>query len=199
MRRVLVAAIALGAWQAYGEWRLRSLDRPPGVLAPAEPQQTPPGPAAHSFSYRDYTLQPMAHYRISARLLHREPYHFGRDADLAPLDFALGWGPMSDSAILSRLKLEQSSRFFSLYFDGAPPLPVGTLLLHSANTHLIPADDGVWSSLRWMRPGQVVELEGELVNISAPDGWYWNTSLTRTDTGAGACEVLWVEHAWVSG
>lgn len=198
MRRplLLAAVVALGCWQAYSEWRLRPLHPPAGVLAAAEPEQT--APALAPFRQDGFELQPMAHYRIRARLLSRESYHWGREAQLSPLDFALGWGPMSDSAILAQLKLAQSSRFYSIYIEQTPPLPVTALLLHSANTHLIPADDAVRRALRWMRPGQVVELEGELVNISAPDGWHWNTSLTRTDTGAGACEVLWVEHARVA-
>ena len=35
-------------------------------------------------------------------------------------------------------------------------------------------------------------FSGSLVRIKAKDGWYWNTSLTRNDTGAHACEVIWV-------
>ncbi|WP_166627906.1 hypothetical protein [Thiopseudomonas denitrificans] len=48
-----------------------------------------------------------------------------------------------------------------------------------------------------MRPGQVIALEGYLVDAAAPDGWRWNTSLTRKDTGTGACELFWVENAYV--
>ena len=30
--------------------------------------------------------------------------------------------------------------------------------------------------------------------MRAPDGWRWRSSLTREDTGAGACELVWVER-----
>jgi hypothetical protein len=32
----------------------------------------------------------------------------------------------------------------------------------------------------------------------APDGWRWRSSLTREDTGAGACELVWVERIAVN-
>lgn len=34
---------------------------------------------------------------------------------------------------------------------------------------------------------------GPLVDVRAPSGWSINTSLSRDDTGAGACEVVYVE------
>ena len=32
-------------------------------------------------------------------------------------------------------------------------------------------------------PGEITTMQGYLVNVSKPDGFHWNTSLTRTDTG----------------
>ncbi len=63
---------------------------------------------------------------------------------------------------------------------------------HTANTHLIPADGRVASALAHVRRGDVVRLEGDLVDVEGPDGFVWKTSLTRTDTGPGACETLYV-------
>jgi hypothetical protein len=37
------------------------------------------------------------------------------------------------------------------------------------------------------------------VDVSAPDGWQWRSSRTRTDSGAGACEVIWVEDVELGG
>jgi hypothetical protein len=44
-----------------------------------------------------------------------------------------------------------------------------------------------------LRPGQVVRLQGYLVRVEAPGGWQWNSSMTRDDTGNGACEVMLVQ------
>jgi len=45
-----------------------------------------------------------------------------------------------------------------------------------------------------VRVGQVVALRGYLVRVQSPDGWRWNSSMTRSDSGNGACEVVWVRH-----
>ena len=45
-----------------------------------------------------------------------------------------------------------------------------------------------------LRPGQVVTLSGELVDVVRDDGVWIKTSLVRNDTGAGACEVLLVDE-----
>jgi hypothetical protein len=59
--------------------------------------------------------------------------------------------------------------------------------------HLIPANNTILNQIRKVRPGQVVELEGFLVSVEAEEGWKWNSSLSRTDTGSGSCEVVWVD------
>jgi hypothetical protein len=38
----------------------------------------------------------------------------------------------------------------------------------------------------------VVALSGYLVRVTAADGWHWNSSMTRSDSGHGACELVWV-------
>ena len=45
-----------------------------------------------------------------------------------------------------------------------------------------------------VRTGHVVALEGYLVKVDSQDGWWWRSSLTRNDTGNGACEVVWVNE-----
>jgi hypothetical protein len=62
-----------------------------------------------------------------------------------------------------------------------------------AQMHVIPADKDVESRLKKLRPGQIVTAKGYLVDVRGPAGFAWNTSLSRTDTGDGACEIFWVE------
>ena len=42
-----------------------------------------------------------------------------------------------------------------------------------------------------------MKLEGKLVNLENPDVGSRKTSLTREDTGAGACEIIYVEYATI--
>ena len=191
----LIALLTLCGYQAVQWWQLRPVMQIAGVLAAEDPQQAET--SASAFPHKGFTLQPRASYRITARLLSREPYRLGREAELSPLDFALGWGVMSNSSVLDALKISQSNRFFWLRWPDAPPAPEGELMRHAANTHLIPADAGVARQLAKIRRGQVVQLQGLLVDARAADGWRWQTSLTREDSGAGACELFWVQSVSV--
>ncbi|HVT35684.1 MAG TPA: hypothetical protein VHE37_08870, partial [Nevskiaceae bacterium] len=105
--------------------------------------------------------------------------------------------PMSDSAILRQIQLSQGGRFYHWETPGMPPIPPLVINSHAANTHLIPASHYVLDQLHTMRVGQVIELGGYLVDVTRADGWHWNSSLVRTDSGAGACELMYVESATI--
>ena len=136
---------------------------------------------------------PRAHYDITARILGKETYRVDPLADLIPEDLALGWGPMSDNQILAAFDISQGARFYSWRPRTVLPIPREDVIAHSANTHVIPRDSSVRARLARLRVGQVVHLTGTLVDATRNDGGILRTSLTRTDSGAGACEVMLVE------
>jgi hypothetical protein len=39
----------------------------------------------------------------------------------------------------------------------------------------------------------VATIRGHLVRIEGPGGFHWTSSLTRQDSGADACEVIWTD------
>ena len=59
--------------------------------------------------------------------------------------------------------------------------------------HMVPSTCALESRLKSLRPGQRVAIHGWLIDIRGPGGFAWNTSLTRDDTGNGACEIVYVE------
>ena len=63
---------------------------------------------------------------------------------------------------------------------------------------MIPANDKIEKKLKKLDRDDLIYLEGYLVKIDRPDGWHWQSSLTRDDTGAGACEVIWVDYLEVN-
>ena len=176
-----------GAWHWYAG---RPVHQPDGVLAAAEPEQTDLAGVAPIRLGR-WTLTPRASYRITARVLATERYHFDAIADLAPEDAALGWGPMSDNRVLADIDISQGHRFYYWRARRAS-VPRELIITHSANTHLIPSSKAVARLLERLRPGQVVTLSGALVDGRRDDGTGISTSMTRSDQGAGACEVLLV-------
>jgi hypothetical protein len=56
----------------------------------------------------------------------------------------------------------------------------------------VASTERIASVLGLVHRGDVVRLEGDLVDVDGPGGFVWRTSLTRTDTGPGACETLYV-------
>ena len=188
---LLMGACALGAWNWWS--RERVVDQPPGVLAPDEPRQVDVA-ADRRIVHRGYDLIPRARYDITARVLRKEIYRLDGGAGLAPVDLGVGWGPMSDSAVLDHIRFSQMGRF--LYWDArdsAFPIPAKVLQNHAAQMHMVPADDALETRLKRLRPGQMVHVQGWLVDIRGPGGFMWSTSLRRDDTGDGACEIVLVE------
>jgi hypothetical protein len=192
MRKLLLgAALLLILLGAMSHWRHRSLHPLPGVLAAEAPEQVDLDHGAQ-LQRGDVTLTTRAHFDITARVLSRKDYSWGADAELIPEDLALGWGRMSDSDVLANIDITQSDRFYYWHVKEFP-IPRREIETSSANMHMIPADPGVKRELEQVRQGQVVHIEGFLVDASRTDGWHWNTSMTRDDTGAGACELVYVE------
>lgn len=186
---LLVAVLAIAAWQLYPE---PALEHPPGMTVPESPRQRRLDDA-RPFAYKDYVVTPLAEFHLKGRVLGTERYRFDREADIAPWDVALGWGPMSDSSVLEQLDISQGNRWYR-WRTRRLPVPRRQIELNSANMHMIPADGYVADRLADLREGSLVEIRGSLVAVEGPDGWRWVSSLTREDTGARACELVWVEE-----
>ena len=193
IRILFLAYVAWGAWNWFASRPVHPAD---GVLAPDDPVQVEISAATRQVHGR-WQLTPRATYRINARILGIERYRFDALAALVPEDLALGWGPMSDNRLLRSIDVTQSNRFYYWRMTGPPQFARELVIAHSANTHVIPDGRAVAVQLSRLRRGQVVTLAGELVDGRRDDGAWLNTSLSRTDTGAGACEVLLVHDVVV--
>lgn len=189
---LVAAACCAVAAGILGNVLRRPIDHAPGELVRREPLQSAQVDS-RGFALGDYALTPRARFDVEARVLSTERYRFDAGAGLAPFDFALGWGPMSDSAVIDRLEIRQSSRFYTLY-PADESTDVARLLRYSSNMHLIPANAAIADLLQRVRVGHVVRLEGLLVDANRSDGYGWRTSLSREDSGAGACELVYVER-----
>lgn len=188
-RLLFVVVIAYGAYATYTS---RSVEHDPGILVKNVPVQRAMG-SATPFAHKGYQVTPLAEFSLDARVLSTEHYTLGRESDLSPVDLALGWGPMSDSAVISQLSIRQSGRFYHWSAERLP-IPKQAISRNSANMHMVPADARTEKTLKSLRPGEVVRLAGYLIRADAPDGWHWVSSLTRDDSGNGACELVWVKE-----
>ena len=187
----ILALAALAGLAGIWWWQGRPVTQPPGILASEDPVQAVPETTT-PWTFRNHTLTPLARFEIRARVLGTERYRFDRASEISLVDLALGWGPMSDTRIIEAFSIQQRDRW---YFWSTPrmPIPASEVTTHSANMHMIPATTTVEKRLLAVRTGQIVALRGQLVRVDGRDGWHWVSSLTRTDTGDGSCEVIWVE------
>jgi hypothetical protein len=190
----IISAIAF-AYLLARQWDTRSIEHPPGILVPEAPVQN--SVRASTFSVDDYILTRKASFELRARVLSTEPYYFRRESDLSPVDLALGWGVMSDQAVLDRIEISQGSRWYKTRYQYPAPISDQQITHNSSNMHIVPASKGIGKSLKKLRRGEIINLRGHLVDVDHNSGWRWRTSMTRTDTGAGACEIFYVEQVLV--
>jgi hypothetical protein len=189
---ILAAAFLFGVWQL---WRSGGVRTGPGIIAAGAPDQVAL-PAAAAIRKDEFTLNPVARITWRARVLSVESYRWDAASGLSPVDIALGWDRMSDETVLASLAISQGQRFFTYRYQ-QPPIPKDEIERSAANVHMIPASSAIRRALTGARPGELIEFEGYLVNVTGPNGFYWYTSTVRTDTGPGACEIVYVKQVSV--
>lgn len=183
--------IIIIAFIAYHFWPSNALTYPPGVLVSEDPIQENIT-SEQSWEKDEYQIIPLAKFKVKARVLSKENYWLGRETDVSPVDLALGWGPMSDQSVLDQLEIDQSNRWFH-WKAKSLPIPIAEITSHASNMHIVPADEVIEDKLNDISDGSIIEMNGYLVEIKAKDGWHWRSSLSRTDSQGGACELVWVD------
>ncbi len=197
---------AVMAASVYGgvQWFLheRPVAHPTGALVSETPQIVlrsgrPPWEDAHGFKFT-------ARADLDARVvvLARANYAIGEFAGFSPTDLAIAWGPLSDRSIYEQFKfsemgsplagrfvfpeLRQGSDMAKLPFKDVAQF----LLQHLTHIHTIPGNAAVARTLAGIRPGQVIHLQGVLVDAVAPSRALYQTSLQLFDYN---CEIMWVD------
>lgn len=136
-----------------------------------------------------YQITTLETYGGVFRVLGRQNYSTDQEAQFSPMDLALGWDKMADPQVYQQIEIRQSSRWYYWQVDQFP-IPRREIETQSANTHIIPATAAVAKQLDQVKTGDLIRLHGDLVEIKGQDGWVWRSSLSRSDTGQGACEVM---------
>jgi hypothetical protein len=143
------------------------------------------------FSLKEYVITPLQPFEMDAKILSARQYSSDAEAELSPVDLALGWGPMSDSGVISQIEVSQGDRWYHWRTDHFP-IPRREIETHSANMHMIPSSAAIENTLTHLEKGQHIAFKGYLIQANRQDGYVWRSSLSREDTGAGACEVVYL-------
>lgn len=188
-----ILVIGVAAWvyfhHPHANWQ--------GQLAPKDPDQSS-DQLPSSWIYKDYTVTPRAKYHIKAVVLSENFFWGGEpEDDLSKYDLALGWGVMSDAAVLNQLNITQAFRWYHYTWKNNPPIDPNEIISHSSNHHIIAANQDVLDLVGHFKRYDVVDLTGYLVDVlNFRNNWSWHTSVSRFDTGGGACKLFWVTSAY---
>lgn len=148
-----------------------------------------------NFKKDDFIVVPLKNYEIEARILSKKKYTIGEDSDFATYDLALGWKEMSDIHYLEKIKISQRNRWY-YWRTKDRSIPREIISYNSSNHHIVHANEKIKKQLSNLKEHQVIKMTGYLINaknINYPN-IELKSSLTRKDTGAGACEVFYVDY-----
>jgi hypothetical protein len=189
--------LAAAAWSVRGlrGFPLGGRHVPPLTVGPTPVQEELPGPVDVPIT-RDgaaYTLRQTHHFRVVGEVLSASTYTFAFANDFFDVDLGLAWGTEVER-LKSTYTFYQDHRW--LFWRSAGPVSDAeraTITASIGNEHLIPATPRIDRAIRWADVGDIVAIEGSLVTVLGADGRVLTRSSTsRTDTGAGACEVIQV-------
>jgi hypothetical protein len=192
---LLILAVTVGAWWVMS--RPTGTGAPPvdwrGELAQAETDRPP---FQVETGKGKVTLHPRASFDAPGKVVSAERYRLDGGAFLSPVDVVLTWGKLPEEPYRSEVDYGQMTRYY-FWRTGSPGIDLGYVQAHSSNMHLIPATPNVRRALLGIGSGDAVRLKGLLVDASGENGFTWGTSMSREDSGPGACELVWVEAVQV--
>jgi len=149
---------------------------------------------------REYVVEKLFDYEISGEVLSASSYDVSWTTDFSDVDVALIWGPRR-ARFKELFTFSQMGRWLFWRFDESVSAEDRRdVALHVSNNHLIPSEKSkhVASAFRMIREGDQVRLTGSLVRVLGPGGHpLASSSVSRDDSGDGACEVVWVDELQV--
>lgn len=164
-----------------------------------EPIQVPvDSPESVPIVFRDgrADLTKVAMYDVSARICGRQKYSRPWQSYVAPYDLCLAWGDVGTKDIDAWLSFSQDMRWYHFRLKRDAPVSVPYVTDHTANMHLIYANANLKKAVSRLKKNDLVRLRGYLVTLKGTyklSEIFWNSSLSRVDTGNGACEVMYLE------
>lgn len=142
--------------------------------------------------HQKVNIEKLASYKISAVVKGKKYYFFDPSSDVSPMDLVLVWGKLDSEEWDNYIRYSQSSRWYFYRYDCDSLIDGDYVRKNSANVHIIPKDSAVMKKLIQIHKEDYVTLKGYLVSVHFSEN-KWTSSLSRNDTGNGACEIMYVE------
>lgn len=198
----LLGAVTMGVTYFYKD----KLPDPPFYnLADLEtPRQMPITQEAFNVQVneQEYTIQPLFDYELDGVVvsLHNaddftDITHHRRWKDFLNLrDLCVIWGKNVETGVYRNMKFSNDSW---TCWAAWPDRATGDLFKMSAlsNNHLLTDKETIANALMKAEPGDHIRLKGVLAQYANNgNGFHRGTSVTRDDTGNGACETIYLQE-----
>ena len=202
---LLVSSLAL--WLGGG-WAADRLPAPSQLKSPVEqaPLQTDiveglPGSQPFTLDRHGhhYVIKPKAHYQISGVVVSlsdanswRNITHMKVGDFINTRDLCVIWHENASNPRLGQFSFTHGD--WTCYVQTHDTEAWRSFKLNElSNNHLLPATPEVADVLAKVRIGDQISISGQLVDYSTDGMPVRKTSLTRDDTGNGACEILYAK------
>lgn len=175
------------------------IDVVPALLEDPDQVRTGQAPFQVQFDSIDYRVIPEYRYVLHGLVVSYR-HHDGNsrmhrlaDDHLNMLDVCVVWGTNADPGLLKKLDFWNGIFTCNVKTRSSAAWEAFDMTALS-NNHLISDDPFVRQQVQKLRIGDQIRVEGVLASYGTVDGPVRGTSITRDDTGNGACETIYVSR-----
>lgn len=119
-----------------------------------DPIQGPPSskePITVETGNNQFTLTPLAEYRLSGRVVSRETYSNNWNDKVSPIDLAIVWGKLAEPEYDQYISYDQGNRWYFYKWKVDKPFDDSYVISHSSNNHIIPGNKNIELAVKAVR------------------------------------------------
>ncbi len=187
--------LGIVAFSGFYIWSVFPVNHGPGELSQSKPKlerltwEKP-------FQFKDATIVPLRKISGEVRILEKKRYFLDNKREYSPLDVLVGWKALSDERNLDHIHFSLGDRYFEYKFT-RPPLPVNEILSQIDLWHLVPSNEEIDTQIKRLRKGNVISIEGYLVDIEPETKYAWRSELVKPKNQNLKNTIVWITDIYV--
>lgn len=188
MLKIILLCIVM--FTGYYAWSIFPIQHGPGVIAPDKPRVSRIT-LEKPFPFNNSTVVPIRKITAQVRVLEKKRYYFDNKSEYSPVDVLIGWNELSDERNLDYIHFSLDERYFKINYS-KPPLPLNDIYSQIQLWHLMPSSEEIDTSIKGIREGNVISIEGFIVDIKSNDSFGWKSELTKPGEAHLKNTILWI-------
>lgn len=150
----------------------------------------------------EITYELKASYTITGLVVEKY-YYFPSKIEnrISRFDLGIVWGALLGEDLDAYMTFKNDgNRFLQYKYSNTLTQKLGgkeAVINSLSNNHMVHSDETILKYLRNVKEGDYIKVEGYLVYVTMKSNNYvghWDSSLSRTDHGDGACEIIYVTN-----